>query len=304
MTADSIPRYLGAHVSAAGGAYRAVQRIQELGGTAMQLFTRNQRQWKRPRLDDAAVAAFRRARSEWGAYPIASHDSYLTNLAAPPGALREKSIQAFADELAQCQALGIPFLVTHPGAHKGQGLEQGIVAYVKALDLALDQALELSPGGGVTVLLENTAGQGSSLGARFEELGAIIAASRHPERLGICLDTCHAFAAGYDLRDEAGHEATLAALDMCVGLDRLGFIHLNDSKHGLGERKDRHEHIGQGHLGADAFRRILRDPRLSVIPMVIETPKDKDGEFDRMNLHLMRKLARAGGRETNSFTRI
>ncbi len=291
MTA-SFPRFLGAHVSAAGGAHRAVQRIQELGGTAMQLFTRNQRQWKRPRLDEATVAAFRRARSEWGAYPIASHDSYLTNLAAPPGELRERSIQAFADELAQCQALGIPYLVTHPSAHTGQGMEQGIIAYATALD----QALELVPGEGVTVLLENTAGQGTSLGARFEELGAIIAASRHPERLGGCLDTCHAFAAGYDLRDEAGYEATLAALDRGVGLGRLGFIHLNDSKHGLGERKDRHEHIGQGQLGVDAFRRILRDPRLGAIPMVIETPKDKDGEFDRMNLRLLRTLAKAGER--------
>ena len=280
-------RYIGTHASAAGGLSCAVERVRKLGGTALQLFTRNQRQWNRPQLDDAAVKSFKLTLKEWGDYPVASHDSYLINLASPDREQRDKSIQGFADELIQCARLGIRFLVTHPGAHKGQGQEKGLATYADALDSALD----LAGDDGVTVLLETTAGQGTSLGGRFEDLGAIISLSRHSQQLGVCFDTCHVFAAGYDLRSEQEYMATFAALDKAVGLERLMFFHLNDSKGILGSGVDRHEHIGKGELGLEAFRLLLWDQRFRSVPMVLETPKDKAGKYDRRNLRILRKLA-------------
>lgn len=295
---------LGAHCSAAGGANRAVARIVELHGKALQLFTRNQRQWNAPPVNDAEVAAFSAARKAWGDYPVAAHDGYLINLASPEEAVRKRSIAGFKAELERCSRLGIRHLVTHPGAHKGQGVEAGIAAYVHSLDTALDAVYGSAPFSEgdtpqVRVLLETMAGQGTCLGARFEELGAIIAASRHKHRLGVCLDTCHIFAAGYELRTPQAYERTMERFAEVIGFEKLGLVHLNDSKNPFGSRKDRHEHIGQGEMGVQPFRLLLRDARFSRVPMVIETPKDKAGTWDFMNLNILRLLMpRRGTRDT------
>lgn len=276
---------------AQGGAFRAVERIQELGGAALQLFTRNQRQWRAPELDAEALSRFAQARALWGPYPIAAHDSYLTNLASPDPELRERSIANFVLELERAAALDIPFLITHPGAHMGAGAAEGVATYAAALDQALDRASPRQGAALPLVLLENTAGQGTALGGAVEELAAILDACRGRDGVGICLDSCHAYAAGYDLRGEEGLERLMERFDALLGLERLRFLHLNDAKHELGSRKDRHEHIGKGRIGADGFARLLQDARLRGLPMVIETPKDKAMTWDRENLALLRRLA-------------
>ncbi len=291
--------FLGAHMSVSGGLHKAVERIRAVNGTALQVFTRNQRQWNPAPLSEEEIREFARARAQWGDYPVAAHDSYLINLANPDPDKAQKSAATFTAELERCAGLDIPLLVTHPGSHLGAGVDVGIERYAANLDKALEKAGERGP----TVLLETTAGQGTNLGSTFEELAAIMAASRHAERLGVCLDTCHAFAAGYELRTPDGLDRTMDLLDRTVGLDRLKLVHLNDSKGDLGSHLDRHEHIGLGALGTEAFRLLLRfleaDPDLRSVPLVLETPKDgtnKDGlAYDRRNLALLRRLA---GRST------
>lgn len=275
--------FLGAHMPISGGLHLAFERIERLGGTALQIFTRNQRQWRSPRLGKEAIAEFGLAWQRWGKYPVAAHDSYLVNLAAKDATIRRKSVGSFAAELGRVEALGIPHLVTHPGAHGGDGADRGIIRYVKNLDRAIGRSRTQR----VTVLLETTAGQGTGLGRSFEELARIIDLSDHPDRLGVCLDTCHVFAAGYDIRTKKGYERTLALFDDLIGLDRLMLLHINDSKRALGSRRDRHEHVGKGEIGLTALRRIVRDPLLSLVPKVIETPKAKDLEADRENLRLL-----------------
>ncbi len=288
--------FLGAHMSVSGGLYKAVERIASIGGQALQIFTRNQRQWKAAPVTDEEAEAFRRAVQAWGfGRNIASHDSYLINLASPQADIVDKSRSAFAGELARCGRLGIPMLVLHPGAHVGSGVAKGLTRFTENLDIAMEEANSLHDGAqGVTVLLENTAGQGTCLGSRFEELGEVLAGSRHAGRLGICLDTCHAHAAGFDLRTDEGYAASMAAIGGIVGLERLRLFHVNDAKTGLGSHVDRHEHIGQGDLGLDSFRRLLNDARFANLPMVIETPKGHgDGlEQDCMNLETLRGLLR------------
>ena len=288
--------FLGAHMSVSGGLHKSVERIASIGGQALQVFTRNQRQWKAAPVTDEEAEAFRRAVQTWGfGHNIASHDSYLINLASPQADIADKSRAAFAGELARCGRLGIPMLVLHPGAHVGSGVAEGLARFTENLDIAMEEANSLHDGAqGVTVLLENTAGQGTCLGSRFEELGEALAGSRHAGRLGICLDTCHAHAAGFDLRTDEGYAACMAAIDGLVGLERLRLFHVNDAKTGQGSHVDRHEHIGQGDLGLDSFRRLLNDTRFANLPMVIETPKGHgDGlEQDRMNLETLRGLLR------------
>jgi deoxyribonuclease-4 len=282
---------LGAHMPVSGGLPRAVERIRSLQGTALQIFTRNQRQWREPELTDQAVRDFAAARKAWGGYPVLVHDGYLPNLASPDPKLRQRSIQSVAAELRRCARLDVPWLVTHPGSYKAGSRAEGAARYAKGLDSVLEESENET----VTILLENTAGQGTNLGASFGELAEILAASRHPHRLGLCLDTCHAFAAGYDLRSPGALEATLAELDAALGLDRLQALHLNDSKHPLGSRKDRHEHIGEGFVGQAGFAAILAHPRLAGLPMVIETPKGGGADLlepDRRNLERLRRLVR------------
>jgi len=278
--------YLGAHMPITGGLHMAVQRIHSLGGTALQIFTKNQRQWHAPELSEEDVSRFLSAWSAWGPYPVAAHDSYLVNLATPKTEHWEKSIEAVAEELRRVERLNITMLVTHPGAHLGAGAEAGQARYAEGLDRAIERSETTRP----RVLLENTAGQGSSLGRSFEEIAGVFEKSRHPARLGVCLDTCHAFAAGYDLSTPAGVEQTLSRFDRVLGLDELYLAHLNDAQCDLGERRDRHEHIGRGRIGLDCFRQLLTNPRFASLPMIIETPKGPELDEDRMNLAVLRSL--------------
>lgn len=283
---------LGSHMSIAGGLDQAPLRGRQAGCDTIQVFTKSNRQWGARPLSDREVEAFKANLAATGIGPVVAHDCYLLNLAAPRAALWRKSVAAFRVELERAERLGIPYLVTHPGAHLGRGEADGIARVAEALNL-LHAAL---PSARVQVLLETTAGQGSSLGYRFEQLAAILAAVERADRLGVCLDTCHVFAAGYDIRSAEGYRRTLRELDACVGLRRLKAIHLNDSVQGLGSRVDRHAHIGVGRLGLEAFRLILNDRRLRRVPMVLETPKDDDFvRADRRNLGRLRRLIRRSG---------
>ncbi len=217
---------------------------------------------------------------------MASHDSYLINLASPKEETAEKSIKAFAAELQRCAALSIPFLIMHPGSHLGEGIEAGLDRFTKNLDRAIAAAATSE----VMVLLETTAGQGTNLGANFEELAAIITAAAHPAQLGVCYDTCHTFAAGYDIRTPEAYEKTMAEFDRLIGLERLKFFHLNDALKGLGSRVDRHTHIGKGEIGLAGFKNLVSDPRFQNHPMVLETPKSDDLHEDRENLAILRSL--------------
>lgn len=281
---------LGAHMSVAGGLHHAFEHISRVGGEALQIFTRNQRQWRTAPVSREEAAQFKAAWREAGAMPVASHDSYLINLAGPRSEIEAKSVQALIDELTRCQALGIPWLIMHPGSHLGEGEEAGIARCSRNLDRVLAGA---GPGNQVTILLENTAGQGTNLGRNFSELAAIIAGSRQPERFGVCFDTCHAFAAGYDLRTPAAYQKTFAEFDRLLGLARLQFFHLNDALKGLASRVDRHAHIGQGQIGLEGFRLLMNDPRFQKHPMVLETEKSEDLHEDRENLALLRGLIAA-----------
>jgi deoxyribonuclease IV len=277
---------LGAHMSIAGGLDLAFSRIREIGGESLQIYTKNQRQWRSPPLEDEAVLRFRKRRQESGSMPVAVHDAYLINLASPDPETIRMSVAAFADELTRASRLGIPFLIAHPGSHLGEGVSSGTKKFVTHLDRAIASA-DVED---VTVLLEITAGQGTNLGSDFEEIGSMIGLSRFGRRLGVCFDTCHAFAAGYDLRTPEDYHATFSSFDRAIGLDRIRFFHLNDSRLPLGSRVDRHAHIGQGELGLEPFRLLLNDPRFERHPMALETPKGKDLRNDRRNLRVLRSL--------------
>ena len=281
--------HLGAHMSISGGCDLALERAAALEMTACQIFTKNERQWVAKPLDPGVVERFRAQRAALGVGHLVAHDSYLINLASPDDALREKSRVAFGGELERCEALGVPALVTHPGAHVGSGVDAGLARVAEGLNRVLADL----PDGTVSVLLETTAGQGTTLGRTFEELAAIIAMVEDQSRIGVCLDTCHVFAAGYELRTPDGYAATMANFDAVLGLDRLRAIHLNDSKHGLGSHKDRHDHIGGGELGLEAFRNVVNDPRLAGRPGILETEKGPNGEEDRRNLAALRSLIAA-----------
>jgi deoxyribonuclease-4 len=303
----------GSHMSIAGGLHRAVEAAKAHGCDAVQLFTRNPNSWPAPpppagraasrsgklltknsnqwsarELTDADVAAFRTALRGSGVRRTAAHDSYLINLASPDEALRRRSLEAFADELQRAERLGLDYLVTHPGAHVDSGEEAGLARVAKALD----EVHARCPGFKVKVLLETTAGQGSSLGHRFEHLARILALVADPDRLGVCLDTCHVFAAGYALAPEAEYRATFKEFDKLIGLRRLLAFHVNDSQKAFGSRVDRHAAIGRGELGLEPFRLLVNDPRFRNRPMILETPKeDADGnQMDAVNLAALRGL--------------
>ena len=276
---------LGAHESVGGGLYLAFERIERAGGEALQIFTRNQRQWNPANLKDEEIELFREAHDKSGRMPVTSHASYLVNLATGKEELLEKSIINLALELQRCAQLGLPSVVLHPGSHGGDGVEVGLDRVVSGLDRTIEKA-----GVEVRILVETTAGQGTGLGSRFEELGYILENSNYPDLLGVCVDTCHVFAAGYELRTEDGYTATIADLERAVGLDKVLFFHLNDSKKELGCRVDRHEHIGKGAIGLEGFRNILNDSRFADRPMTLETPKGDDLEEDRENLRVLRSL--------------
>jgi deoxyribonuclease IV len=279
---------LGAHMSIAGGLPNALVRGREVGCSAVQLFLKNQVQWAGRPLHADEVAEFKRQQTGTGIGPVFAHATYLVNLASPDETEWLRSVTAFHDELERAERLGLPFVVIHPGAHKGGGRSVGVRQIVRALD----DLHARTAGYRVRIALENTAGAGTLLGARAEELGQIVRRVRRPERVALCLDTCHLFAAGYDIRTTRGLTDALARFDRAVGLERIVAFHLNDAKAELGSGLDRHEHIGRGRIGLTAFSRLLNDRRLAAVPMVIETPKEDN--WDRRNLRTLRGLRRGG----------
>ena len=280
------PKYLGSHMSISGGIYKAIERAESIGCTAVQIFTANQRRWVEKVLDPEDVKIFREKAAAFGPLAILSHDSYLINLASPQESTLEKSMRALSDEIDRCDQLGVTLLVMHPGSHLKQGEDKGLDSIARHLD----QIYQAKPDTGVRILLENTAGQGANLGYRFEHLAEIMKRMDEGKRLGVCFDTCHALAAGYDLRTVDGFHQVMEELDNTVGLDRLGAFHVNDSKKPLGSRVDRHDHIGVGEVGIEGFRGLMNDKRFTEIPMVLETPKDKEMTQDVENLEKLRGL--------------
>lgn len=286
---------IGAHMSVAGGVSKAVDRALVHGCEALQIFTKNASQWRGKPLDPAEVTAFRARIDQTGITPVVSHASYLINLATTFETLREQSITAFIDELDRAEALGLMGVVIHPGTCTAGSEEDGL----RLIADAIRQAFKARPRRRTLVILEHTAGQGRTLGHRFEHLAAIIGHLRGSARVGVCLDTCHLVASGYDIVSESGYRETFDAFDRLVGIGRLKVFHGNDSKKPCGSRVDRHEHIGRGCLGEEPFRRLLHDRRFAGLPLLIETEKSKGFEragaiaadpLDAMNLETLRRL--------------
>ncbi len=284
-----MPRF-GAHLSIAGGLHRAAEAAAALGCQTLQIFTKNSNQWRAKPLQRQEIERFRAAVAQARLHGVTAHTSYLINLAAPQDALFQQSLEAFIVELERAEALGLDYLVLHPGAHTGSGEERGLARVAAALTVALQR----HRGGRVRVLLENTAGQGTTLGYRFEHLAAIISDVRPSERLGVCFDTCHAYAAGYDWATPRGYRQMWEEFDRLIGLERLCVIHVNNSRQPLASRVDRHAHLDQGQIPLEAFRRLVRDRRFRDLPMILETPKtDAHGrDMDPVNLEILRSLLR------------
>ena len=295
---------LGAHMSIAGGLPRAIERGMSIGCDAIQIFLKNNMQWTGRPLADKEVQQFQSRQSELGIGPVFAHGCYLINLAAPVERIRVRSVVALTDEVQRASRLGVPFIVVHPGAHMGMGEAAGLQRVVRSLD----EVLTATPDSRVKIAIETTAGQGTYLGHRFEHLAEIIQRVGNASRLAVCVDTCHIFAAGYDIRATRAYETTMTQVDRIIGCERVIAFHLNDSKRPLNSRVDRHEHIGKGHLGLAAFRCVLRDPRWDGLPMVLETPKSVDLHEDVTNLRVLRELmcgrgAARHGRPTRPSTR-
>jgi deoxyribonuclease-4 len=278
-------------MSVAGGLHNAFVEGKRVGCDCLQVFVKNQRQWSAPPLTDEAVRLWKAAQRETGIGPVVAHGAYLINLASPDAALWHRSVDAFCVEMTRCEQLGIPYLVIHPGSHVGRGEAFGLRRAARAVN-AIHRRCR---GFAVRILLETTAGQGTSVGHRFEHLRAILDRVREPERVGVCVDTCHVFAAGYALAKAEAYAATIDALDAAVGLARVCCVHVNDSMRERGARVDRHAHIGKGKLGRAGFRNLVADGRFRHVPFILETPKGKDGrgrDFDKMNLAALRRMAR------------
>ena len=278
---------IGAHLSTKGGLHTIFERATAINASAAALFAKNGAQWKGKEMTDDDCANFSSLRC---VQPLLTHASYLINLATTNEEFHRKSIIAMADELDRAERLGIHAVVLHPGAHMGAGVNAGVDQIARSLD----RVHELIPNHKVVTLLETAAGQGSCLGCTFKELGAIIDLVDDKSRVGVCFDTCHVFAAGYDLTTRDGYDAAMDELEEHVGLDNLGAFHLNDSKKPCGSRVDRHEHIGEGHLGLEPFRMLLNDPRFVGLPKVLETPKTVETESDAKNLAALRSLISSG----------
>lgn len=279
---------IGSHMSIAGGVEKAIERGASIGCRAIQIFVKNNNRWQGPPISDESAAAFKANLKKHGIRPedVFAHTCYLINLASSKPEVVEKSIAALEDELRRCEKLGVPGLVMHPGSPMELGRDHGI----EAVGTLSRKILLRIKGGKTRLLFECTAGTGSNLGATFEDLRDILAVVNLPDRAGVCLDTCHLFAAGYDLRTPEAWKATMDAFGSIVGFPYLKAFHLNDSKHPLGSRKDRHEHIGKGHLGEEAFRNLLADPRLLDVPMSLETDKGDDLAEDIENLKVLARL--------------
>jgi len=272
-------------MSIAGGTPNAVDRARRAGCTVLQIFVKNSNQWKAKPLAEDEIQEFHTRRLAAGLSHAVAHAGYLINLASPEGQLRRQSIESLLDELERAGRLGLSHLVIHPGAHRGDGETVGVARVAAALNEIQER---FDPEAVVT--LEGTAGQGTSLGYRFEHLRDILGGCQQPERVAICLDTCHLFASGHDFRDLEGFNRMLEEFDRTVGLRKLAVFHVNDSKRELGSRVDRHEHIGKGRIGIDGFRWLLNDPRLSHVPKILETPKGVTLRLDKRNLRVLRSL--------------
>ena len=278
----------GAHESISGGIYNAISRGVTATCDTIQMFNKSNSQWHAKALAKKEIDQYFKAIDDTGVTVSTSHTCYLINMASPDEELATKSYNALKIEMERCHLLKIPNLVMHPGAHVGTGEEAGIDRIATRLSKLFQ---ELGDENSVHLLLETTAGQGSTLGYSFEQIGQMIEKVPHDHHLGVCLDTCHIHAAGYELADSAGYEETIKKFDTCIGLKRLRIIHMNDSKHPKGSRKDRHEHIGKGHIGLEAFRHIVNDKRLAKVPLILETNKDEETlAEDIENLRVLRSL--------------
>ncbi len=280
---------IGAHMSIAGGIGKAFLRGQEVGCEVIQIFTKSSNQWKARPISKEEMREFEDNRESAGILPVIAHNSYLINLASPDNELYEKSMNAMLLEMNRAEYLGLHYIIMHPGAHVGSGEEAGLKRIAEALNLLFDK----TKGSSVNLLLETTAGQGTVLGHRFEHIAEIIGGVNDGKRVGVCLDTCHTYVAGYDLKRK--HDEVFEEFDKIIGLKRLKALHLNDTLKGLGSRVDRHWHIGKGELGIDTFKKIMRDERLKDLPMIIETPKGTDengNDLDIVNIGILRKLRR------------
>jgi deoxyribonuclease-4 len=276
-------------MSIAGGVGNAFLEGKKVDCAAIQIFTKSSRQWAAKPYTKEEIAQFHANRKETGIASVVAHDSYLLNLGSPDPVLRQRSVAAFIDELERCEVLGVTNLIAHPGAHVGAGELEGIRIIAKSLD----EVHKACPGYRAKITLEITAGQGSNLGYRFDQIGSMIDATKESDRLRVCFDTEHAFAAGYDIRTKEGYERTFSEFDEAIGLKVLAAFHLNDSKKEFHSRVDRHEHIGKGFIGVEAFRFLMNDKRFWGLPMCLETPKGPDLKEDRENLTLLRSLIEA-----------
>ncbi len=277
---------VGVHTSIAGGIENAAHRAKKIGCNTFQIFSANPRGWRALDATPEDCARFRKARATFNLSPLAIHDNYLINLASSDPRLRELSAAAFRKEIERALALGADYLVTHPGSSKGTSVKQAIANCVQSLRESA-KGLRMD---GLTILIENTAGQGSAIGRTFEEVAEIISGTASDLPVGACIDTAHCFEAGYPIHTREGIAEVVKQLDSTIGLANVRVIHANDSKTPFGSRADRHEHIGKGKIGAEAFRRIVRHPKLRRIPFICETPIDRPGD-DRRNLRKMRRLA-------------
>ncbi len=276
---------IGAHMSIAGGVYKAIEAGIKHKCTAIQMFTKSSNQWRAKPLGDKEKEKFHKLQ-EKSKILIVAHDSYLINLASPKTDLLKKSREAFLIEMERCEVLRIPYLVMHPGSHVGSGEQEGLDKIVESLDWLHDK----TPNYKMMICLETTAGQGTNLGYSFEQLAYLIEKTKINHRLGVCMDTCHIFTAGYDIRTKKAYNNTMKQFGEIVGFDRLKVFHFNDSKKDYETRVDRHEHIGEGFIGEETFGFFLNDKRFKDRPFILETPKGEDGEMDKINLSKLRKL--------------
>ena len=278
---------LGAHISIAGGVSNIFERAKKISANSIQIFTKNSNQWFSKSYSSEELEKFHRLQNEYSPFSVFAHDAYLINLCSPKTEVEKKSISAFKDEILRCDQLHLPYLVMHPGSHLGQGEEWGLGKIAENFNLILKEIPKCK----VIILLETTAGQGTNLGYKFEHLKYILDRVERREKFGVCLDTCHIFNAGYNISTVNAYEKTIDEFDRIIGLENLKVFHLNDSKHPLGSRKDRHQHIGEGEIGIEAFRCLMNDKRFSEIPMVLETPKgDAEKNMDIENLRVLRDL--------------
>lgn len=277
---------LGAHMSSAGGVHKALERAVSIGCTALQLFTKNNNQWFAKKLEDEVIKNYRKNIGDADLSGVVSHDSYLINLCAANPDILKKSRASFQDELERCELLGIPYLNFHPGAHVGAGEEEGLKKIIESLDIIHDKTKNFK----VLSVVEVTAGQGTTLGYKFEQINKIITGVQQKNRMAVCIDTCHIFAAGYDISTEKGYEKTFKEFEEIVGLEKLVAFHVNDSKKGLASKVDRHEHIGKGEIGLLGFKLLMNDERFDHIPKILETPKEEDMLDDIENMKILKKL--------------